>query len=142
VRLHRELIWGLQLTSIYLIWKYLGIDSQNSGSMLPPTKRVSNQEGPRPHWRGRSADENDVAVVTRLATSLSRRRLGPDEEAGLSAATASRWRRRRSTAPRRERCGCCRRAPPPPVPTADAQLPEPPDPLPSHRPSPSGEGSP
>jgi len=107
-----------------------------------PQHRVTNKWGPRPPWRGRSANENDAAVATRHAASLLERPLGPAEAGDFSAAAASQWRRRRAAALRRKRGGRCRDAPPPPVPPADGQPPEPPDPSPSRRSPPSGGGAP
>jgi len=107
------------------------------GTSLPPTERITKKWGPRPSRRGRSADDNDAALATRHAASLLERRLGPAEAGALSAAAASRWRRRRAAALRRNLGERCRDAQPPPVPLADAQLLEPPGPLPSHRSPPS-----
>jgi len=104
--------------------------------------RVTNEWGPRPARRGRSADKNDAAVTTRHAASLLERRLGPAEAGDFSAAAASQWRRRRAAALRRKRVGRCRDAPAPPVPPADGQPPEPPDSSSSRRFPPSGGGAP
>ena len=71
-------------------------------------------------------------VATRAAAAAGR-------GGGFERATAaSRWRRRRAAALRPKRGERCRDAQPPPVPPADAQVPEPPGPLPSPLSPPSG----
>jgi len=119
-----------------------GVCFAGIGSSLPPTERVTNLWGPRPPRRGRSADNNDTAVATRDAASLSERQLRPAKSGALSASAASRWRQRRAAVLRRKRSGRCQDVQPPLVPSADAQLTEPPGPLPSHRSPPPGGGAP
>jgi len=125
-----------------IIHSIYGVCFAGIGSSLPPTKRVTNKWGPQPSQRGRSADDSDAAVATRHATLLLEQRLGPAEAGALGATAASRWRHRRAAALRPKRGERCRDAQPPPVPLSDAQLPEPPGPLSSHRSPPSGGGVP
>jgi len=126
-----------------ILWRRAihGVCFAGIGSSLPPTERDTNQWGPPPPRRGRSADDNDTAVATRHAASLLEQRLGPAEVGALSAAAATRWRRRRAAELRRKRGERCRDVQPPSVTSVDAQPPDPPGPLPSHRSPPSGGGA-